>query len=675
MTTTATTELSTSTARCEPLVALVCMPWATTMRPSLALGILSRLCDRERVPVRTIYPNLDLTATVGFHVSNRFANDRALFGLSEHLFACDVYGPEALASDEFLHTMAGIGLPEPLDNVDYLLELRDTVVGPFLDDVENRLLTMEPTVVGFTATFNQVMSSLALGRRLKRRNPSLTVIMGGACVDGEMGEEYQRVLPEAVDHIFLGEAEMGFTDFLHRHVAGQDTRGVAGATWYEDGVVHTTPGQRLKDMNDAPIPDFDSFFVEADRMRQTTGHVFNIEYLPFESSRGCWWGEKSHCVFCGINDDLMAFREKSVDRVIDEMIWLSHRYRTVKLTAADWIVSKRSRDELFRRLKQLDFDVECFYETRADMKKDELALMRDAGVVSVQPGIESMSTDLLKLMKKSTTRIRHVQFLRWCREYDVHLAYNLLAGFPGERPEWYHDMAAFLPKIVHLQPPLYNAHFVEMHRFSPLHERRELFGVQDYRIREDYAFNFPLGEADLNKVGYFFDYASSTLADRDDYIEELRAAITPWIERHRDPEPPQYAYRIGPGFIQVTDTRFGDGRVLKLADLHQDVFLLCDRIQSLSSLRHLLGDKWGHGIRSGQLEAVVEQLLERDVLMNEGDHFLTLPIGHRARTTKELYAYVLGDDAARDEDRPEEAAADAPAPTMLGATLPVGAPL
>ena len=271
-----------------------------------------------------------------------------------------------------------------------------------------------------------------------------------------------------------------------------------------------------------------------------------------------------HRVFCGINDDLMAFREKSVDRVIDEMIWLSHRYRTVKLTAADWIVSKRSRDELFRRLKQLDFDVECFYETRADMKKDELALMRDAGVVSVQPGIESMSTDLLKLMKKSTTRIRHVQFLRWCREYDVHLAYNLLAGFPGERPEWYHDMAAFLPKIVHLQPPLYNAHFVEMHRFSPLHERRELFGVQDYRIREDYAFNFPLGEADLNKVGYFFDYASSTLADRDDYIEELRAAIAPWIERHQDPEPPQYAYRIGPGFIQVTDTRFGDGRVLKL---------------------------------------------------------------------------------------------------------------
>jgi hypothetical protein len=277
-------------------------------------------------------------------------------------------------------------------------------------------------------------------------------------------------------------------------------------------------------------------------------------------------------------------------------------------------------------------------------------------------------------MQKSTTRIRHVQFLRWCREYRVHLSYNLLAGFPGERPEWYREMAEFLPRIIHLQPPLYNAHFVEMHRFSPLHERREMFGVKQYRIREDYAFNFPLGGADLRKVGYFFDYSSSSLADRADYIDELRAAIAPWIERHQTPEPPQYTYRLGPGFVQIADTRHGDGRVLKLAGLHQDIFLLCDRIQSAASLRRLLAGKWPAEVSDGQVDEIVAQLLDRDVLMQEGASVLALPIGHRPRTTRQLYGYVLGAEAIPAEGPGPDANAAAARPVLLTSNIQVGAP-
>ncbi|HVV22829.1 MAG TPA: hypothetical protein VHF06_25565 [Pseudonocardiaceae bacterium] len=54
----------------------------------------------------------------------------------------------------------------------------------------------------------------------------------------------------------------------------------------------------------------------------------------------------------------------------------------------------------------------------------------NAGVVAIQPGIESFSTELLALMRKHTSRIRHMQFLRWCHEYVIDLNYNLLAGFP-----------------------------------------------------------------------------------------------------------------------------------------------------------------------------------------------------------------------------------------------------
>jgi hypothetical protein len=39
--------------------------------------------------------------------------------------------------------------------------------------------------------------------------------------------------------------------------------------------------------------------------------------LLIETSRGCWCGAVSHCTFCGLNGEGMAYRRKSPQRVID----------------------------------------------------------------------------------------------------------------------------------------------------------------------------------------------------------------------------------------------------------------------------------------------------------------------------------------------------------------------
>lgn len=627
-----------------PKVVLICMPWATTIRPSLALGILSRICAEEDVTVTTLYPNMDMTAAIGFEASARLADERALYGLSEHLFACDIFGAELLSSDEYLDVLLTLKLKSPFQSRDFILELRDRIVGRFLDQTQERVLAEQPTVVGFSSTFNQVMGSLALAKRLKRLRPEVQVILGGACFDGEMGQEYHRVFSDFIDHVFMAEADESFREYLRRHKVGMATTGIPGVTSIQSGRVHLVPGSPLHDMNQSPLPDYDSFFLEKHRMQKETGLVFNVEYLPFESSRGCWWGQKNHCVFCGINTDLMPFREKDIDRVISEMVALTSRYRTVRLTAADWIISRKSRSELFQRLADLDLDIECFYETRADLSKKEFALMRRAGILTIQPGIESFSTELLRLMKKGTRRIHHVQFMRWAREFGIHLSYNIIAGFPGEQVEWYLEMSEFLPKIIHLQPPLHNMHWVEMHRFSPLFERRQEFGVDDYQIREDYGFNFPPDFVDLQKIGYFFSFKASTLAEREAYAPRVREVVSQWIEAHENSKHvPKYFYRLGPSFLRVEDNRTPNGRVMHLANLHQDVFLLCDKVQTITSLKELLTPLHPDSIGSGRLEEIVEELISEDLVYREDGFLLSLPIGFQPRTTEDLYTYVLGD--------------------------------
>jgi hypothetical protein len=209
-------------------------------------------------------------------------------------------------------------------------------------------------------------------------------------------------------------------------------------------------------------------------------------------------------------------------------------------------------------------------------------------------------------------------------------------------------MAAFLPHIVHLQPPVANMHYVQMHRFSPLFEAKEQFGVDRYELCEDYAFNFPPGLVDPLKVGYFFTYTSSTLVDREEYAPRVREVVGAWIDAHTQHTPPKYEYALGTGFLQVADTRDGEGRYLRLSGLHHDVVLLCDKARKVDNLKHTLAGAYPAEVADGTIERVVDELVQRDVLMREGALVLTLPIAVRPRTTQEIVAYVTGSVAEED---------------------------
>jgi ribosomal peptide maturation radical SAM protein 1 len=382
-------------------VTLVCMPWATTARPSLALGILSEVGRAVGVPVRSLYPNLDLVAELGFEVGNAFAHRQVLSGLAEHLFACDLFGPQELASEEFLGSLADRELPEGLSDPAVLHRLRDEVIPAFLDRTVQRVLAGAPAVVGVTATFNQVMSGLALCARVKAADPAIITVAGGACFGDPMGQEYHRALPKVLDHVFVAEAEESFAAFADRLRTGSPTAGIAGVTWWDGERVQLIPGHRLADLNASPVPDYGDFFAEADRVHRETGYAFNVDYLPFESSRGCWWGKRRHCVFCGTNPELLPFREKTPQRVVAEVVGLSARYRTPRLVASDLIVSRTSRREIWGRLQPRPAGERAATPAELDAVVAELlerdVLMREGDLLlSLPVGRRPRTTDALR---------------------------------------------------------------------------------------------------------------------------------------------------------------------------------------------------------------------------------------------------------------------------------------
>jgi ribosomal peptide maturation radical SAM protein 1 len=634
---------------CELRIVLLQMPWALPDSPSIALGILAEVCREADVHVSVFYPNLDVAAEIDFDLAYRIGKERRLYGVSEHLFAADLFGREELDSDHFLEWFARrIGPDHPFGDPALARSLRDEYIPGFLDRLVERVLAEEPDVVGLTATFNQVLSGLALAARLKARRPGLRIIAGGACYDDEMGQEYHRALPHLLDHVFPGEAEESMREFLRRLKAGEPVDGIPGVTCFAGGGVQLVPGGLLADLNRSPRPDYSAYFAERERIRRDTGQGFNVSYLPFESSRGCWWGQKSHCVFCGINRDLIRFRSKDVERIVGEIVELASQHQMTRLCATDWIIDWKSRAETLSRLREQGFDLDLFYEVRADLKKAEIRLMKEAGVKRLQPGIEAFSTPLLALMKKSAKGIRQIQFIRWCQELGVAIFYNVLAGFPGEQAQWYLDTARLIPRLHHLQPPAFNVTFVEMHRFSPLFTHREEFGVTSYELEANYRANFPPGTIDPLKCGYFFTFTAPDIADRREYLEELNGALSRWHAAFASAAPPLCRYELGPGFLRIVDTRTDPGRFITLQGLYKDIVLLCDEVQSRKSLARELAPLYPAEVGDGRLDRILEELVADDVLLVEDDYLLTLPIGSVPRTTEELRQHVFGASEERD---------------------------
>ena len=62
---------------------------------------------------------------------------------------------------------------------------------------------------------------------------------------------------------------------------------------------------------------------------------------------------------------------------------------------------------------------------------EKVVALKQAGVDSIQPGIEALSTSYLERMRKGVTAAMNIALLRYAISADLSLSWNLLYDFPG----------------------------------------------------------------------------------------------------------------------------------------------------------------------------------------------------------------------------------------------------
>src|SRR5262245_14428420 len=629
-----------STSRRQCLVGLVSMPFKDLLHPPIQLGILESALERAGIAARS--HSLELAFMEHLHARTNAAADGKpltiedyqqvahkafVVQLGDWIFKVPPFAESAADDEAYLDYVRGEISEQEIINAARMRSL----VPEFLEAAADELLAGSPRIIGFSTVFQQNVPSLVLAKILKTRDPSLTIVFGGDNCDGPMGAALHECFPW-VDVVVRGEGERVLVEIAKDIMAGRSIRPQPGLCHRVDRRSVAVPESSRPElpMDEVPTPTYDEYF-ERVAESQLCAELWPDIAILFESSRGCWWGAKSHCTFCGLNGSTMLFRSRPATTVAREILDLAARYKVLNFVAVDDIIDLAHIRDLLPLLKESGCDLEIFYETKANLNKDQVRAFHDAGVTEIQPGIESLSTPILRLMRKGVTALQNIRLLKWCAEIGVVPQWNLLYGFPDEPPEEYDRMADLTPSLVHLQPPEFCP--VQIQRFSPYFERAADFGIEIVGPMPYYRFIYSVPPPSLSNLVYDFQHRYRDGRDPSSYTQRLKEATDRWRTSAASGLK-SLSYRRGPGFLIVNDRRPGlEEADYEFEDVEAKIYLACDAGATVERIHSLLLAEDDDAPEADEIQEFIDDLVSARLMYREGNSYLSLAIAETGDTS------------------------------------------
>jgi ribosomal peptide maturation radical SAM protein 1 len=615
-------------------VLLVQMPFALAYSPAIGLSLLKGVLEREGISADLRYFNLRFAALIGVGTYIELSQGRpygvqnlvgewifsgAVFEQSEHdvLFYVEriLRNPPSLprpshapASEEFIQRV---------------LHVRTKVEG-FLDDCVDDIVTRRPRVLGLSSTYQQHLAALALANRVKAHLPDTFIVLGGANCESHLGVGTVQQFP-SVDAVVSGEGEIILPEIVRRVFSRKSLSGLTGVYSRSDAFPPAAPpvascAPRVQNLDDLPTPSYDDFFDQLEAWNVTLPFP---SVLLLETARGCWWGERSHCVFCSFNGTRMAFRSKSASRTIEEILNLVNKHPDRTILVTDRVLNMDYFRDLIPRLALLEGGVDIAWHTRPNLKQTQVRALYDAGIHRIMPGIESLSDPILKLMRKGVTAFQNIQLLKWCKQFGVRVSWNILWGFPSEPPEEYARMAEIVPLLTHLQPPSSWGQ-IGMGPFSPLFQDSRSFDLVDVAPASAYRYIYPFDSDELSRLAQLFVYDYRTPQNVEEYTRPLLEQLESWHEVHQRSALVALDRRDR---LLIWDERpIASEKLTVLSGVQRVIYLACDRARSLAQLRRTAAEWMGEACSRDHLRSLLQPLLTGRLMMEQGDRFLSLAV-------------------------------------------------
>ncbi|MGA2782087.1 MAG: radical SAM protein [Smithella sp.] len=297
----------------------------------------------------------------------------------------------------------------------------------------------KPDIIGFSASSFDYLNAVELCKTIKEINANIVTIIGGP--HSTMCPE-KAIEPESVDYICIGEADTTISEFVSAFPDKEKMKKVKGFG-YKDGskkIFNPSP-DHIYDLDSLPFVDFGLFPIEKYRVGRTLT-------LPLFTSRGCPY---NCCYCCSYLIHGRKYRVRSARSLVREIEMNVKRFNTKYFTIADdtFNFDKQRVIDFCNLLieKNLQIEWDCPQGIRADKLTPEIAkLMKKAGCKLLAMGIESVDTDVLKLIQKGETIDQIEAAVKAVNEAGIISKAFFLVGLPGDSVEKVLESVRFFKK-------------------------------------------------------------------------------------------------------------------------------------------------------------------------------------------------------------------------------------
>jgi ribosomal peptide maturation radical SAM protein 1 len=636
-----------------PKVLFASMPWTTCYAPSLGLGILKSQLDEILVDAKIKHFNLFLLRYLSINTYTALAN---LFSINDFVFTY-LFEPELSdkqinnlkkATEEIIQREGNFkederyNTPEKLFNL--ILKLRNQVIPQFLSDCLNDVKEYNPTMVGFTCMFDQTIASLALAKLIKAYNPNIFIVLGGYAVEGTIGEQLIKSF-SFIDCVVFGKGEYLIEDLAKASVERKFLTNIANICYRkQDNIIYSNETTDKIDINKSPCPNYDDFLLDIDNLSTNNQVDIIWRLIPIITSQGCWWGEKNHCIFCGINEKTIQYSYKKPEIVLSEIIELSEKYNLSTFLLCDYILPYSYYNTLLPELAKINatrttpFTFSC--EIKANVKEEYFYNFRKAGIKEVQPGVESFSTNVLKKINKGVTAIQNIYCLILGIKYGININYNILFGFPNDEIMDYDEMLKTIPMLYHLHPPATFSQ-VAITKDSPLQLQGEKYGLIqpcNYHHRYNILFSeFFISHHyfDFKNYCYYFENTHEKQGNISMLYTYLSYQIDYWQKSHKDKEKKrQLYYKITNERIVFFDSRYDDTPKQIIFNLFiADVYKACECV--ITSSKKIIS-QFKNIYSKEEIEQALNVLSDNRLIYQENNQILGLAFHETIYEQKEI---------------------------------------
>lgn len=606
-------------------VLLISMPFAETSIPSIQLTLLeSYLKERN---IKAISKHLYLKAADFYNLNNynfltNSPNDSytAQMIFSKYIFPKhwektndnirDYYNNIIAYNKKFLEKFSFNNYVEQSDN--------------FYNWVCKEIDWKDFDIIGFTLNYGQFLPSLSVAKYIKENYPEKTIVFGGSTSIGELGKRILKTF-KWIDYIISGDGE----EALFLLASNTNVESIPGLIYKKNDEIVWNENTNPIDLNQLPIPDYSSFYQDLSQTSPEVQQYYSLRgRLPIEFSRGCWWNK---CTFCNLRAYHNKYREKTVERFIEELKTLSETYKMLSFQFIGNTLPQNDYKELCESIINLGKDFTFYVEARAgQLNSEDYTLLKKAGFTNIQTGIETFSKNYLKKMNKGAKVIDNIAALKYCRENGITNHYNIIINYPNEEPVDFEETKRNISNISqYLDPPQISTFYVGYG--SPIYDNLEKFNIERLEYKKVDKIIYPTETLEHNFF-FFYNYKRKQNIEKNNWedlvnkwnIEQEMLNIEA-IKSKNLVDKHIFYFIDGGNFIRIYDKRnLSNVQIYNLDEIEREIFLSCIDVISFEEIKENLPN-----ISNENLISTLEEFAENGIVFRENDRYLALPLSYR----------------------------------------------